>query len=161
MADAAQAPSPKRQKADPKLLFWRRLIEQAVADAKRTAHGLPTDAAILARWWIEEHRPTQSDKGEYERSFEAACGWLNIDPHEERKKRLVEINETWDIALRDYGRTAVYVRRAMVLSCAGVPISIARQYELPLVSEADYEHVAGVDHPDPAAVTARLLELNS
>lgn len=160
LADAAQAPSPKKQNADPKLLFWRRLIDQAVADAMRTFNGIPTDSALLARWWLEEHRPSENDKDEYERSFACACGWLNLDAAKHREEKLVEINAAWEEALREYGRGAIYVRRAAVLSCAGVPTRIGKQFVLPLVSAVDYEQVAGIDHPDPSTATARMLVLS-
>ena len=67
------APARRRVRIDPQLLFWRRMIDHAIADAKRVAYGLPTDAAILARWWIEEHRPPQKDCCDWERSFH--CRW--------------------------------------------------------------------------------------
>ena len=40
-------------KADNVLLFWRRYIDSAVAEACKTRWGVPTDSAILERWWIE------------------------------------------------------------------------------------------------------------
>ena len=49
-------------------------------------------------------------------------------------------------------QSVLYVRRAMVLACAGVPTAIARQYVLPLVDEEDYEQVADVDHGDQYAM---------
>jgi hypothetical protein len=52
----------------------------------------------------------------------------------------------------DWVRAQVYVRRAAVLSCAGIPVAIARQLIMPLVSVADWEDVAGVVHADPKSV---------
>jgi hypothetical protein len=138
------------------LKFWRWLINSAAADAKRTHHGLPTDAAILARWWIEEHKPTQANREEWERSLDCACSWLGVDPVAERKKLLAEIDDHLRAAYDDHVRTTVYLRRAAVLTCAGYPTAVARQCVLPLVSEPDYEHVAGVDHPDPERVVVQL-----
>lgn len=145
----AKAPARKRTKADPVLLMWRRLIESAVADAKRTRYGLPTYSAILARWWIEEHKPKQSEAEDWERSFECACSWLKLDVDAERKLLLAQIDDCLRESLLEYARSEVYVRRAAVLSCAGVPTAIARQYVLPVVSIADYEQVAGIEHGDP------------
>lgn len=137
------------------------MIRGAVADAKRTRYGLPTDAAILARWWIEEHQPRQADKEEWERCFECACSWLSLEPGKERKRLLEEVDAALQLAYLEHVRSTVYLRRAAVLSCAGMPTAIARHYELPLVSEADYEHVAGVDHADPVDWTLKLAELRA
>lgn len=138
------------------LKFWRWMINSAVADAKRTAYGLPTDAAILARWWIEEHRPKQSDREEWERSFECACSWLGLDAKAERERLVIELDAHVFAAYREHVRTTVYQRRAAVLTCAGMPTAIARQNVLPLVSETDYEHVAGIEHGDPDRVALQL-----
>jgi hypothetical protein len=123
-----QAPEPKKMTGDPALLFWRRLIESAVADAKRTKFGLPTDTAILARYWIAEDRPTQENKDEWERSFECACQWLDLDTNAERQARLKEIDEALAHSYKEYASKVTYVRRAAVLACAGKPTAIARQY---------------------------------
>lgn len=159
----AAADSVKRPqlKAEPTLKFWRWLINSAVADSKRVYAGLPTDAAILGRWWIEEHRPLQSQRLEWERCFECACTWLDLDPMKERVSLLHEIDRHLEQAYRDHVRTTVYQRRAAVLTAAGIPTAIARQNLLPLISEHDYEHVAGIEHGDPPKVAAKLASLTA
>ena len=143
----------RRVVVDPQLLFWRKLIDLAVADAKRTAHGLPTYSALQARWWIEEHKPVQKDRDEWERSFECACNWLNLDATAERSRLVTLIEKSVMDAYVAYVRAATYQMRAAMLACAGVSTAIAKQFVLPLVSEADYEQVAGIEHGDPKNVT--------
>jgi hypothetical protein len=145
---ASASPRP-RLSADPVLLAWRRLIDSAVADAKRTRNGLPTANAILARWWIEEHKPKPADAVDWERSFECACSWLGLNAGDERKRLLLTIDAALKDACLNWAQCEVYQLRAEVLSCAGVPTSIARQLVLPLVAEDEYEDVAGVDRDDP------------
>lgn len=71
---AAAGPSRLPQlKANPVPLVYRRMIEVAVADAKRIRYGQPTDLAILSRWWIQQFRPLKTDKDEWKRSFACAC----------------------------------------------------------------------------------------
>lgn len=154
-------PSRPQLKADPVLKFWRIIINHAVADAKRTYAGLPTDAAILARWWIEEHRPKQSEREEWERSFECACSWLGLDAAAERKLLCEKIDEHLRGAYADHVRRTVYLRRAAVLTCAGFTTAIARQNVLPLVSEEDYEHIAGVEHGDPDRVVRQMQAMRA
>jgi hypothetical protein len=148
-----QPAAPRQLRKDPQLLFWRRLLEHTVADAKRTKYGMPTDLAILARWWLER-RPQQSDTHEWPRSFEAACHWLDLDPKEERKKRLVEIDEALRAAYQNHVNQVVYQRRAAILACTGEPTAIGRQYMLPLVTGDNYEDVAGIDGSDLFALYA-------
>jgi len=140
-------------KADNVLLFWRRYIDSAVAEACKTRWGVPTDSAILERWWIEEHKPDRKDAVEWERSFACACGWLNLDAEAERMRLVAVIEETLRGKCIEFVRTNILLRRAAVLSCAGIPTAVGKQYEMPLVSTADYEHVAGVEHGDPANIT--------
>ena len=144
----SQPQAVRRMRSDPPLLFWRRVLDQAVDEARKTTGGLPTDLAILARWWISDLRPLQSDKVEWERSFECACHWLDLEPVEERKRLLYEI----DLYLkRDWMQAwylLTYTRRAMVLTCAGEPTAIARQFFLPLAALSTYDEVAGIDKPD-------------
>jgi hypothetical protein len=135
-------------RADPPLLVWRRLLNHAVDEAKKTIEGLPTDLAILARWWIADLQPTHSDKDEWERSFGCACHWLDIDPAVERKRLVREIDAALKKAWIEVWHRLVYMRRAMVLSCAGIPTAIAGQFMLPLASESTYDEVAGIDKPD-------------
>lgn len=126
---------------DPVLGVWVRLVDEAVQEAKRTRCGLPTDTAILARWWLEEHRPPKRDGPEYERSFAAACEWLGWNADKQRARLLTNIDRSLRRAYELHVRSVVYVRRAMVLTCAGVPTAIARQYVMPLVSEQDFRDV--------------------
>lgn len=135
-------------RADPPLLVWRRLLNHAVDEAKKTIDGLPTDLAILARWWIADLQPTESQQDEWERSFGCACHWLDIDPDAERRRLVREIDKALKAAWIEVWYRLVYERRAMVLSCAGVPIAIAGQFMLPLASELTYDEVAGIDKPD-------------
>lgn len=149
-----QAAAPRQLRKDPQLLFWRRLLEHTVADAKKTKYGMPTDVAILARWWIAENRPYQHDKVKWETSFECACHWLDLDPTEERKKRLAEIDDALYAAYQSHVNQIVYQRRAAILACTGEPTAIGRQYMLPLVSEDNYDVVAGIDGSDLFALYA-------
>lgn len=143
-------------KADPPLKFWRLLINTAVHDAKKTWAGIPTDKAIAARWWLEEHKPKESDKAAWRSSFECACIWLGLVADEERKRLIDEIDAHLLCAYKEHVVQVLYVRRAAVLTCAGVPTAIAGQYQLGLVSEADYEDVAGIEHPEPERVIRQL-----
>ena len=150
-----------KARVNPVLKFWRWMINSAVSDAKKTRNGLPTDAAILARWWLEEHKPSQSERGEWERSLACCCQWLEVDLDAERKRLLAEIDESLSEAYRMHVRVSVYTRRAAVLACAGVTVTLARQHVLPLVSDADYEHIADIDHGDPAGWTKKLRVLQA
>ncbi len=126
------------------------MINSAVADACKTSCGLPTDNAIIARWWIEDQRPVQKDKSQWEISFECACSWLNMDPALERMRLLALIDAELSKAATKYFAEWLSYRKAAVMSCAGIPTAVGAQYVVPLVSERDYDDVAGVDHPDPA-----------
>lgn len=143
-------------KADPPLKFWRLLINTAVHEAKKTLAGIPTDRAIAARWWLEEHRPKESDKAAWRTSFACACSWLGLDAEVERKRLIGEIEAHLLCAYKEHVLQVVYVRRAAVLTCAGMPTAIGRQFVLGLVSEADYEDVAGIEHPEPERVVRQL-----
>jgi len=72
-----------------------------------------------------------------------------MDADTERIRLLIVIDAALEQSMREFSRATVTLRRAAVLSCAGVPIAIAGQYEMPLVSAKDYEHVAGIEHGDP------------
>ena len=166
----ASAPAERKElRFDPLLLLWRRLIEHAIADASKSHAGLPTDSAILARWWIEEHRPQQKDRAAWASSFEAACGWLQLDVDEERGRALTIIVDAQRKALEAYARRATTLRRAIVLHCAGASangkkpsrgVRTGLQYELPLLASSDYEHVTGIEHPDPADAFSNFTPLN-
>lgn len=149
----------RKQKADPVLKFWRWMISHAVADAKRTRAGIPTPAAILARWWLEEHKPLQNETAEWERSFDCCCSWLGDEPAVERKRLLAEIDAALETAWRDHVRMSVYQLRASVLSCAGVRTAIGRQHVLPLVDGSEYEHVAGIEHGDPPPRVRKTMQI--
>jgi hypothetical protein len=140
--------------ANPVLLLPRRLIDTAVADAKKTRHGLPTDLAICQRWWISDNRPQRGDRSKvgrmlYALSFESCCEMLDLDVDEERKRVLAEIDDAIVRAMVQHAGDATYQRRACVLACAGVPTAVGRQYVLGLVDVDDYEDVA-----DPAEAKA-------
>lgn len=145
-----QASAPRNGlRSDPPLLFWRRLLDHAFGEAKKTTEeGLPSDIAILARWWISDCRPERSNNDEWERSFECACHWLDLDPAAERRRLLREIEVALKDAWMQVWHRLCYLRRAMVLACAGNPTAIARQLMLPLASTATYDEVAGIDKPD-------------
>jgi hypothetical protein len=149
-----QAAAPRQLRKDPQLLLWRRLLEHTTADAKRTKYGLPTDVAILARWWVAENRPFERDKAKWETSFDCACHWLDLDPKEERKKRLGDIDEALHAAYQNYVNQIVYQRRAAILACTGQATAIGRQYMLPLVTGDNYDDVAGIDGNDLFALYA-------
>jgi hypothetical protein len=135
--------------ANPILLGWRRLIDTAVAGAKKIKHGLPTDTAIMDRWWIALNRPSEKDKAAWSVSFECACHFLGIDADAERKKLVAEINDVWSKAAVKRAADDTYRRFAMVMACTGRPTRLGKQYMLGLVSLQDYEEIAGVIHPDP------------
>jgi hypothetical protein len=145
----AQEAGPRVVRGNPTQLFWRRQIETALHDAKKTRHGMPTGPAVLARWWIAENRPPQSEKERWEVSFECACHWLDEDVHEYRKILLGAIDAAWAKARDDHWQQSLYVQRAVILSCAGERIAIDKQFLLALVNERDYDDVAGVDEKDP------------
>jgi len=135
-------------RTDPPLLVWRRLLNHAVAEAKKTIDGLPTDLAILARWWIADLQPTEKESNEWERSFACACHWLHIDAVVERKRLVREIDAALKQVWMEVWQRWTYMRRAMVLTCAGRPTAIAGQFFLPLASHLTYDEVAGIDKPD-------------
>jgi hypothetical protein len=135
-------------RCDPPLLVWRRLLNHAVDEAKKTIDGLPTDLAILARWWISDLQPDRSDRDDWERSFACACHWLDLDAVSERKRLVREIDAVLKQAWMEVWYRLTYLRRAMVLTCAGRPTAIAGQFVLALASTATYDEVAGIDKPD-------------
>lgn len=93
---------PRRMKAEPALLFFRRLKDLAVHEAKQTRNGLPTRTALLGRAWIEHHsEPTNPD---WKTSFANCCRMLGEDENEERIQALKEIRRAWQKALADWGR---------------------------------------------------------
>jgi hypothetical protein len=143
-----QERQPRCRRIDPMLLFWRRMIAHAVDEAKKTSDGLPTALAIMARWWIADHQPLESDREEWERSFACACQWLDRDPTQYRKQLVDEIDSALMERFLDDMRAALYLRRAAVLACAGVPTAIARQFVMPLVAAAMYDEVAGLETMD-------------
>lgn len=161
LAAAAAGPSRRPQlEANPVLLVYRRLIDTAVTEAKKTRHGAPTDNALMQRYWIQQHRPLRTDKDEWERSFECACHFLELDVDAERKRLLAEIDDAITEAVVRHVSNVSYLRMAAVLTCAGVPMvhtrllpsgRTAKQYALGLVSVEDYDDVAGVEYPDPPA----------
>lgn len=161
LAAAAAGPSPRPQlEANPVLLVYRRLIDTAVTEAKKTRHGQPTDNALMQRWWIQQHRPSQTDKEEWERSFECACHFLDLDVDAERKRLIAEIDDAITQAVVAYVSNVSYKRMASVMTCAGIPMvhtrllpsgKTAKQYVLGLVSVEDYDDVAGIEYPDPPA----------
>ena len=140
--------------ANPVLLLFRRQIDTAVAESKKTRHGLPTDTAICTRWWISDFRPDRNDRSKlgrmsYAGSFECCCEMLGLVVDEERKRVIAEIDDAMTQAAVRHAGDIVYQRRAAVLTCSGLPTAIGRQYTLGLVDITDYEDVA-----DPDAVRA-------
>jgi hypothetical protein len=84
------------------LLFYRRMKESGIHEAKRTVNGLPTKMALLDRAWVEEF----SQKGwpNWKTSFEHCCLMLREDAAEERAKAVKDIDRAWRKALVDWGR---------------------------------------------------------
>lgn len=148
-----QAAAPRQLRKDPQLLYWRRQLEHATADAKKTKYGMATDMAILAKWWIET-RTEQKNKARWSYSFECACHWLDLDAKEERKKRLADIDQALRVSYQNYINQVIYQRRAAILACTGEPTAIGRQYMLPLVTGDNYDDVAGIDGNDLFALYA-------
>lgn len=153
--NAADRPS-RELRADPVLLCWRRLMDNAVRDAKRTRNGLPTGLAHLARWWIVEYRPPQSDRDGWATSFEACCSWLGIDAATERERLRSMIDAAWQSARDAHWTRRVYECRAAVMACAGEPAAIRGQFYLPLVDEDDYREVSMVEDDEPQLTLLRL-----
>jgi hypothetical protein len=91
-----------RPSAEVALLFFRRLKDQAIYEAKRTRDGLPTKCALLERSWVEQF--TQPGWPGWKTSFANCCLMLGEDVNEERAKALKEIDRTWRKALVDWGR---------------------------------------------------------
>jgi hypothetical protein len=145
-------------RSDPTLLVWRRLLNHAVAEAKKTLDGLPTDLAHLARWWIADLQPARHEHDEWERSFACACQWLDIDASKERKRLVREIDAALKATWMEVWFKLTYMRRAMVLTCAGRPTAIAGQFLLPLVSKSTYDEVAGIDKPDMFADLEEVVD---
>lgn len=144
--------------AHPPLLFWRRLLDHAIAEAKKTVDSLPSDLAILARWWISDLRPRESDKDNWERSFDCACHWLDLDTEAERKRILAEIDAEQKRIWMQLWFRLTYLRRGLVLTTAGMPKAIASQCLLPLADLATYDEVAGIEKPDMFADMDRNAE---
>ena len=148
--------------AQPVLMKWRRLIDTAEAEAKKTRDGFPTDTALSERWWIEINRPSKpspEDHSElvqmlYAGSFDCCCEMLGLDAKEERKRIRREIKAAWLVAFEDELERRIYDRTAAVLRCQGVPARDGDQYALGLVHPADYEEVA--DPEEAAAVAAAV-----
>lgn len=147
----------RRLKHDPVKSLWSALIFHAVQDAKRTRGGYPTDVALQARMWIK--RPTKrTDRVEWERSFECACGWLDLDVEKERTRLLAEIDRAWGAALlaavmpRVQERAALVMRWSTERYVGGKPAAVGYQLLLPWpadADDADYEDLVGIVHPDP------------
>ncbi len=151
--------------ANPVLLMFRRQIDTAVADAKKTRHGMPSALAISQRWWIQENRPDKNDRTKlgrmlYAGSFECCCEMLGLNADQERDRVLAEIDDAIVAAVMQHVGDAVYQHKAAVLRCAGIPSAIGTgdgktaQYILGLVDPEDYEDVAD---PDDAAALAAAL----
>ncbi len=158
------APPPLRPErvANPVLKLWRWHINLALADAKKTRNGLPTDGAIHARWWLEEHQPAECDRDEWEASFACCCMWLDLDADKERARVLGEIDASWKAALDAWVNGYMYQRRALVRSCAGGRAAVfGRQQLMPLMHGLDFEAVACVEHDDPPGWQKKLRPLRA
>ena len=145
------------------LLFWRRLVDSAVADAKLVGDdGLPTNAAILARWWLEDNRPSRSDADAWETSFECACHFLQDDATAERVRLLAEIDLELATAHAKWVEKRVSFRRSLVLACAGMDIVNENgQFVMPLASKKEYDHTAGICHGDPAIAARQIARIDA
>jgi len=73
-------------RANPMLALLRLLISSAFRDAKRCAHGEPTDIAMAAVEWLLEDPPSKyvTPVG----SFSWCCGWLGFDCETIRERGL-------------------------------------------------------------------------
>ena len=136
------------------------MIDVAVADAKKTRHGLPTDLAICQRWWINDYRPQRGDRSKlgrllYAGSFECCCEMLDLDVDVERKRVIAEIDDSNVKAMVRFNGDLMYERRAAVLRCAGVATAVGRQYVLGLVDPDDYDDVADPDDARRLASTMK------
>ena len=149
--------------ADPTLMKWRRLLDTAEAEAKKTRDGFPTDTALSERWWLEINRPPKpspDDHSEgtqmlYAGSFNCCCEMLGMDAKAERKRIRLSIRAAWMAAFETELEKRIKERTAAVLRCQGVPARVEdEQYVLGLVDPADYEEVAD---PEEAAAVAKAV----
>jgi hypothetical protein len=136
-------------KAEPVLLLWRRLIDLTVEEATQTRFGEPTDNAILARWWIEQADDLDAKGHAFRATFERACLLLRLDAAAERKGLLREIDEAVRRACLRYAAKRLELRRRAVLTTARAANLMTQSFALLLVSQVEYEDVAGINRPDP------------
>jgi hypothetical protein len=134
----AQAPTTKKMWAEAPLHFWARFLQTTEHEAKKIKNGMPTAAAVLARWWIEEYRPPQSDKESWKTCFDCACSWLSLDAEKHRRMLVERIEKVWLRGRDQQWRGDVYQKRARVLACAGESTAIARQFLLGLVEMDEF-----------------------
>jgi hypothetical protein len=75
-------------RANPLLLFPRKMIDKAIDDGQETMQdGEPTDDALLARDWLE-YQPDHQNDEDFFGSFEWCCHWLTLDVSHERTRAL-------------------------------------------------------------------------
>lgn len=127
-----------RRTAEVSLLFFRRLKDQAINEAKRTRDGLPVKNALLERAWIEQYSAPGCVG--WETSFANCCKMLGEDAEEERTKAIKDIDRAWRKALVDWGRRCWQQSLAKIeeLKAGDNPTLAARrgvQEELPLERE--------------------------
>ena len=121
------------------LLLFRRLLDTALHEAKRTRDGIPTFNAILERAWFEQH--VEPGWLGWETSFANCCRMLGEDEEEARRGCLRQINRAWGKALTDWGRKKreEVLAEILELKAADNPAWLKRhavQEELPLPDEA-------------------------
>lgn len=126
-------------------------------EAKRTRFGEPTDGAILQRWWIETEDSAAEKHREFRATFESACAFLGLEPAEERKRLLREIDDAWRHACLAYRKKRLELRTRAVMATAGCPVQMTKTLALLLVSHIEYEDTAGLNRADPPARKAKAL----
>ena len=145
------------------LLTWRRLMDTAATESKKTKYGSPTYQALLQRMWIQKRRPKQDDPT-WQGSFPCACHFLKLDADAERTRLLSEIDDSITRSVMRFAGNKSYFMRARAMTCAGFSTAITlpsagghpkRQLVLGLVSLEDYEEIAGIEHPDPPERSSR------
>lgn len=94
--------------ANPVLLFPRRMIDDAVYQAKKTKAGEPPRESLFARQWIAMVT-SSTERGfckhcnrnlplAFMGSFEWCCHWLDLDVERTRREKLAEIELAWEMA---------------------------------------------------------------
>ena len=94
--------APRKRMVHVPLLLFRRILDTAAHEAKKTHNGEPTKVAVLERTWFEQH--CEPGWLGWEASFSNCCLMLEIEESASRRGFLREIDRAWAKALTDWGR---------------------------------------------------------